>query len=326
MLPLLVTITVLVKNSVETLPHVLNSLEGQDYPKQRMVIVFVDDLSDDGSYEMLSTWTETHKLDFYKVKLFRERTNIPQARNIGLKEMEGEAIVFWDSDIVAPPNALSSSIKLLFSSEVIGAVFLPRKTRSPSILERLFYERLPTRPTYVSRVGMDFTSIKRVVVDKIGFFDEKLSTREDVDYSERMIIEGYKLLLDPVNACIHLKTEKRQPTSFTKLLIEYAHFSFFGASYTATKFLRLRSFGQVLRQVYYMAYPVTFLLTTLSVITDQIVPRFPLIVYLLFPLIYQVLKRKDLWLGFAAATLFTMSGILTAYGVVYLALKDRLKR
>ncbi|MFZ8837756.1 MAG: glycosyltransferase family 2 protein [Pyrobaculum sp.] len=38
-------------------------------------------------------------------------TNIPEARNIAVKETSGVYLVYWDSDISAPPSALKALLQ-----------------------------------------------------------------------------------------------------------------------------------------------------------------------------------------------------------------------
>jgi len=80
----LITIGILTKNRFQYIRSLFEAIENLDYPKEKIKLIFVDDFSTDGTYETLVKWKNEVEEKYYKVVLIRERTNIPQARNIYL--------------------------------------------------------------------------------------------------------------------------------------------------------------------------------------------------------------------------------------------------
>ncbi|MEM2614631.1 MAG: glycosyltransferase [Nitrososphaerota archaeon] len=80
----LITIGIPIKNRFQYIRSLFEAIDDLDYPKKKIKLIFVDDFSTDGTYEALVKWKNEVEEKYYKVVLIRERTNIPQARNIYL--------------------------------------------------------------------------------------------------------------------------------------------------------------------------------------------------------------------------------------------------
>ncbi len=63
-------------------------------------VVYVDGGSTDGSKELVREVLPQARI------IDALGTNIPEARNIAVKETSGEYLVYWDRDISAPPSTL----------------------------------------------------------------------------------------------------------------------------------------------------------------------------------------------------------------------------
>jgi len=196
-----ITICMPVKNRAWCLPKVLSSIEVLDYPKRKIKIVFVDDYSTDGSYEIIEEWARrVGESGFYKVEVIRAKTNIPQARNICIKHMEGELLLFWDSDVVPPSELLKEMIEALDRNPAVGIIGADY-VYDPSAGVR--YKYVTSRETHA--VYMGFTLIRREVFERVGLFDENLSVGEDTEFCIRVRERaGYRILWAP-KPVLHLK-------------------------------------------------------------------------------------------------------------------------
>ncbi len=96
----LVTIGIPIKNRFWCIRKVLEAIESLEYPKDKINLVFVDDHSTDGTFEILVKWKNEMERRYYNIVLVQEHTNIPQARNLCIKNMVGEYLLFWDSDVI----------------------------------------------------------------------------------------------------------------------------------------------------------------------------------------------------------------------------------
>jgi GT2 family glycosyltransferase len=182
-----------VYNRAGTLPIVLDSILELDYDKRKLRLIFVDNDSSDGSFELLERFRSERGGDFESVLIARERGNIPFARNrcIGLMG-DAAALLFLDSDVVLRPWALRRMIALMGEADMAALHYgpRPRGRRGGS--------------KYVSDVGMGCTIIKREVFETIGRFDEGLPVGEDTDFCLRAVEAGFRIILDDSEPLEHL--------------------------------------------------------------------------------------------------------------------------
>jgi len=254
----LITICMPIKNRAWCLPKVLTSIEVLDYPKRKIKVVFVDDYSTDGTYEIVEEWARrARELEFYKVEIVRAKTNIPQARNLCIRRMEGDLLLFWDSDVVAPPELLREMVDILKHNPdvgIIGADYV----YDPSTGIR--YKPVTGEETHA--VYMGFTLIRKEVFERTGLFNENLSVGEDTEFCIRVKERtGYRILWAP-KPVLHLKRVEdiRRPGrlmwwlwyNFTVRAEEY-----YRSWNTLPRFLKLRI-------VYWITWPLALLLLIAS--------------------------------------------------------------
>ncbi|MEM1714003.1 MAG: glycosyltransferase [Desulfurococcaceae archaeon] len=118
----LITIGLLTKNRAWCTQKVLEAVESLEYPKEKIKLIFVDDFSTNGTYEALVKWKNEVEEKYYKVVLMRERMNIPQARNLCVKNMEGDYLLFWYSYVIPPRDLLSEMILIVKKNSSIGMI------------------------------------------------------------------------------------------------------------------------------------------------------------------------------------------------------------
>lgn len=182
-----------VYNRAWALPRVLDSILGLDYDKRELRLIFVDNCSSDGSFELLQGFGSGRRGDFESILISRERGNIPFARNRCIDLMGGAAaLLFLDSDVVLKPWALKRMIGLIGEADVASLQYGP----PPKGRRR--------GPKYVSDVGMGCTLIKREVFEAIGRFDEGLPVGEDTDFCLRAVEAGFRIILDDSEPLEHL--------------------------------------------------------------------------------------------------------------------------
>ncbi|NHV99312.1 MAG: glycosyltransferase family 2 protein [Thaumarchaeota archaeon] len=104
------------KNSVKTLPDVLQGIKNLQYDKKRIRIVFVDGGSTDGSLKVLEEFRNQNSDEYDDIKIISGSYDITEGRNICIHNADGDFILFIDSDVVVPPGLLSG-VERLFSSD-----------------------------------------------------------------------------------------------------------------------------------------------------------------------------------------------------------------
>ena len=108
-----VTVIVPVRNGEQTIQPLLESLQKLDYDPAKVEVIVVDGNSKDKTQEIVKK---------YPVKLVIENKNgINLARNMGIKNSNGEIIAFTDSDCIVPNNWVTKIVEN-FKDEIMGRI------------------------------------------------------------------------------------------------------------------------------------------------------------------------------------------------------------
>jgi Predicted glycosyltransferases len=182
------SVAILGKNSRWILRYSLRAVRSALREVGRDVeVVYVDGGSTDGSKELVREFLPQARI------IDAPGTNIPEARNIAVKETSGEYLVYWDSDILAPPSTLKA---LLQQDKPIVAltrrdVYVASEEDIQNIMANLGDDPSPTlypAPFVVFSV----TLFHRDVFRKVGLFDERMTQAEDRDICLRAYCKGFQ--------------------------------------------------------------------------------------------------------------------------------------
>ena len=206
-MPILVSVIVPCRNEEKFIEKCLDSILGQDYPKEKMEILAVDGMSKDKTREIIKNYSE--KYPFLKL-LDNPRVITPSAMNIGIKNAKGEIIIKMDAHSVYEKDYISKCVEHLIESgaDNVGGVLktIPAKNtleaRAIAIsLSHFFgagssYFRTGSKePREVDAVA--FGCYKKEVFQKIGLFDERMAKIEDLELNYRLRKAGGKIMLFP---------------------------------------------------------------------------------------------------------------------------------
>jgi GT2 family glycosyltransferase len=73
----------------------------------------------------------------------------------------------------------------------------------------MFYGELASQPRRVRKFMPTLNlAVHREVVEKVGYMDESLARGQDIDWTSRMSLAGFKLLFEPLAAIMHLPQRK----------------------------------------------------------------------------------------------------------------------
>ncbi|MEM2511390.1 MAG: glycosyltransferase [Candidatus Methanomethylicia archaeon] len=313
----LISICIPIKNRFQYIRNLLNAIENLDYPKKKVKLIFVDDFSIDGTYEALVKWKNEVEEKYYKMVLMRERTNIPQARNLCIKNMEGDYLLFWDSDVIPPRDLLSEMISIMEENPTIGMIGADYEY-DPSLKVR--YKPIVNKETHA--VYMGFTLIRREVFNVAGFFDENLSVGEDTEFGIRVTEKtDYKIVWAP-RPVLHLKS----PSDVKRRIRAWMAYNFHVRAEEYYKsFNRLPRILKI-RLAYYIGLPLTIVLSLVLFITSvQVLAIMPLLY--LVPSIYPLIKSRGLKEGIIVWLTFNLpTGLSLSYGFMYVVLKKLLRK
>ncbi|MFN6945109.1 MAG: glycosyltransferase family 2 protein [Cytophagaceae bacterium] len=202
-----VSVIIPCRNEESFIGQCLDSIIANDYPKDKLEIIAVDGLSEDGTKEIIKKYTKI----FPNIKLFdNPQRTVPFALNIGIINARGDIIVRMDAHNTYEKDYISKCVKYLkeYDADNVGGISrtLPGDTTqiAQSIAIALSnpfgvgnaYFRIGSRePKYVDTVP--FGCYKKSVFEKIGLFNENLVRNQDIEFNIRLKNAGGKILLVP---------------------------------------------------------------------------------------------------------------------------------
>lgn len=199
----MVSVIVPAYNAERTLRECLQSLQAQQYPRDRYEIIVVENGSTDGTAAI----AEAHG-----VRLYRSARRGPApARNLGIAMSRAEIVAFTDSDCVAHPDWLRELVAAYADPAVGGAGGRIDSYRRPqqSKVERFCDECLPlvnylSGPAeFLPHLYTANASYRRALLVRLGGFNEGMFTGEDVDLSWRLQLETNQTVRYVENAVIY---------------------------------------------------------------------------------------------------------------------------
>ena len=298
-----VSIGVLGKNSAWILRYSMRSLKGAiDTLRDEGVkaeVIYVDGGSTDNSKEVVGDilGNDVRIID-------AANTNIPEARNIVIKESSGDCIAYWDSDVIAPPYILAMLINA--NKPIISTKRTDIYVNSDGEIQKILDNAMSTKPREPLIKEVPFTVFgvnlfERVVFEKVGLFDNRLTQAEDRDFGLRAACHGYKSYLIESETVYDINRRFKSEIPITTSLKQYVrgiHKKAAIYAYTGSK--RQKSLGE--------AFVILHAITIASVFLEP-----PLTSIELLPLIYQVLRygpRKGLEMWLKSLVFYTMLGLV----------------
>ncbi len=195
-------------NCAGTIAECISSLRTQDWPADRMEIIYVDDASTDRSVDTARCLAD------HVVQLSGYPRGPAAARNAGVREATGDIIIFLDADIIAPPMVVRSLVQSLLEDMHLDAVFGsydsdPKERTLVSQYRNLLHHFVhQTSRGDASTFWAGCGAIWRESFELVGGFDVKRYRRpmiEDIELGHRMRALGMRIKLQPSIQVKHLK-------------------------------------------------------------------------------------------------------------------------
>jgi len=187
-----VSIIVPVYNNQGCIAALIESLQEQDYPKQLLEIIIVDNNSTDATKKIVGE---------YPVKLLEEKQiqSSYAARNRGIENAACEILAFIDSDCIASKGWITEGVKVLSAENAdlgggkVEFTYPGRKTaaRMYDAITHIQVEK------YIKELNGSHTAnlfVKRALFDKIGMFPEQVASGGDLTWTTKATRSGYCLL------------------------------------------------------------------------------------------------------------------------------------
>jgi glycosyltransferase involved in cell wall biosynthesis len=160
------------RDRAPVLARYLGTVTKQSLDPSRYEVVVVDDGSTDDTPAVVEAAQRSSRCE---IRMFRlpQRSGIPAARNLAVREARGDLIVFVDSDEFAPPTFLAAHLDchLRAGRNIIcrGPVIVTHS------LDRPFDTRYGILDLSTAYFDTDNSSVRREHLFRVGLFDEKFS-------------------------------------------------------------------------------------------------------------------------------------------------------
>lgn len=203
-----VSIVIPCRNEARFITRCLDSISENTYPKDRLEVLVVDGMSDDGTRDILTRYSELH---FFVRILENERQTTPFAFNIGAMNAKGDLIMIMSAHAAYEAHAIERSVR--FSQESgadnVGGTWriVPREDGSlaraiAQVMSHPFgvggaRYRTGTlkEPLWVDTAA--YGCYRRDVFERVGFFNERLTRGQDMEFNLRLRKVGGRTLLAP---------------------------------------------------------------------------------------------------------------------------------
>lgn len=202
-----VSIVVPCRNEFAFITECLDSILCTTWPLDRLEVLVVDGMSDDGTRALLDRYAELHAA----VRILDNPQRItPVALNTGIRAARGDVILRMDAHNSYPSEYATKLVLALFESgaDNVGGLWITRPGNNSSTARAISlalghwfgvgnaHYRIGTRERrWVDTVP--FGCYRREVFDRIGYFDEELVRNQDDEFNLRLIRNGGRILLLP---------------------------------------------------------------------------------------------------------------------------------
>ena len=227
--PVALSVVIANYNGQKLLAGCLDSIY-RNPPTRPFEVIVVDDASSDGSYEMVQE-------SFPQVRLLQNTRNVHygKSNNRAFDLAQGQRVYLLNNDTVMLPGALDAMMAFLDDNPKVGAVgskllnedgtiqasvktlpcVMSGVFGARSILTKLFpnnrfsrghllhMSQDMSRPFMAGYVSSASVMIRREVINRVGYLDERLSYHVDADYCKRIWDAGWEVYYLPTATVVH---------------------------------------------------------------------------------------------------------------------------
>jgi glycosyltransferase involved in cell wall biosynthesis len=202
----IVTVGVCLHNCENTLPKAINSILNQDFPHEKMQLIFVDDGSKDHSLKIVEDWISAINI---QTKVFKtEWHGLGIARNVILDNADGEYITWVDADEILSPSYIQKQVEFMEKNLDVGITagaislvpgnLVLNLELMPYIVTNHVYDR-PTSFIWKTRKvpGTGGSTFRTKALRQVNGFDKRFSgAGEDVNVAIRIRNSGWLIKLN----------------------------------------------------------------------------------------------------------------------------------
>jgi succinoglycan biosynthesis protein ExoA len=217
-----VSIVVPMRNEMAWIDRCLGAILAQDYPPDRVELIVVDGMSDDGTYEHLTGLAKREP----RLRVLRNpRKIVPSSLNLAIREARGEVIVRVDAHTEIAPDYVKVGAEVLTRTAADnvggpmvkiggGAVGDAIAAAMSSRFGIGSYFQFGTAEREADTVYMGMWP--RQVFERVGLFDEELVRNQDDELSYRIRKAGGRIIVSPA-----MRSRYQNRQSWRKLVKQF---------------------------------------------------------------------------------------------------------
>jgi succinoglycan biosynthesis protein ExoA len=303
-------------NEQSTIRSLLEALREQTFPRGEMEVVIADGMSSDGTRDAIAAFQRDF-IDFDVRVVDNARRSIPSALNCAIEASRGGIIIRLDAHSKPYPDYVANCVNAHEAGrgDNVGGVWeiqpgaqtwiaksIAAAASHPLGVGDALY-RHTTRAAEVDTVP--FGSFRRVLIDRVGNFDESLLTNEDYEFNARVRRAGGRIWLDPSIRSIYFAR-----STLLELARQYWRYGFW-------KWRMLRRYPKTLR--WRQALPPLFVLSLIVLASVSIF--LPIVGYVLageMLIYFSVLILAGLYAAFRRREPYLVIGLPLAISIMHL--------
>jgi glycosyltransferase involved in cell wall biosynthesis len=187
-----ISVIVPVYNEEKNIRFIIESLLCLNYPKNKYEIIVVDNNSKDNTSEIIK--------EFQVIYLCEKKQSSYAARNKGIKESKGDILAFIDGDCIPDKDWLKNATTHFINEDIdiiAGNIILSINYSIPLKLIDIYQlitmgERQKDSEKEGKCAGGNLI-VKKEIFEKIGYFDERLISGGDGEWTKRATQYGFKI-------------------------------------------------------------------------------------------------------------------------------------
>jgi glycosyltransferase involved in cell wall biosynthesis len=208
-----VTVILPSRNEASHISACLDSIIASAHPPERLEVLVVDGMSNDGTREIVERYTASHP----RIRMLDNPGRIAStALNIGIRAATGDVIVRMDGHVIYPPEYIPRLVDALLAdgADNVGGCLVTLPADGSAVAQAIAIAM--AHPFGVGnahfRIGareardvdtVAFGCFRRNLFQRIGMFDEDLVRNQDDEFNHRIIARGGRVRLIPDVACYY---------------------------------------------------------------------------------------------------------------------------
>jgi glycosyltransferase involved in cell wall biosynthesis len=191
-----VSFVIPVKDDASRLDRCLSSIQLNDYPRELVELIVVDNGSTDASMTVARQ---------HGAIVLRSSGRVAELRNRGAHAALGSILAFVDSDHEIDRRWVLTAVEILTGGGV-AATGAPCIGPPTANWVQQSYDSLRSRPLErqdVDWLGSGNLAVSRAPFEIVGGFDHSLEACEDVDLCNRLRLAGHRIVADPALRSVH---------------------------------------------------------------------------------------------------------------------------